>query len=120
MCGSIVLQSAGPRENQYREGIRMQVWSKCTAEVLYYDAEPAVTNEEGYIVRLSDETIEVAYDDDDGPVCYRGKNKGDGHFSLSAPEREGKASLHRFPDSNFLEGYWLEGGVRGMWRISLK
>jgi hypothetical protein len=119
MCGSIALQSTGPLENKPWEGIRMQVWSKCTAEVLYYDAEPAITNEEGYIVRLSDETIEVAYDDDDGPVCYRGKNNGDGHFSLSAPERDGKASLHCFPDSAFLEGYWQEGGVRGMWRICL-
>jgi hypothetical protein len=97
----------------------MQVWSKCTAEVLYYEAEPADTYEEKYIVRLSDDAIEVAYDDDDGPVCYRGKNNGDGHFSLSAPERQGKASLHRFPDSEYLEGYWEEGGATGMWRLQL-
>ncbi len=98
----------------------MQVWSKCTAEVLYYNADPAKTYEEKYIVRLSDETIEVVYDDDDGrPVCYQGINNGDGHFNLLAPECDGKATLHRFPDSGYLEGYWREGGEKGMWRIRL-
>jgi hypothetical protein len=120
MCGSIALQSAGQLENQHWEGIRMQVWSKCTAEVYYFDAEPAALEKEKYIVRLSDEIIEVVYDDDDGhPVCYRGINNGDGHFNLLAAECDGKATLHRFPGSEYLEGYWREGGEKGMWRIRL-
>ena len=98
----------------------MQIWKNCTADILYYDETAASLNDEGYIVRLSDDHIEVAYDDDEGAVCYRGKNNGDGHFNLTAPERNGRTTLHFFPGSHFMEGYWLEGDVRGMWRIHLK
>lgn len=98
----------------------MTTWNNCTADILYYDGTPADTNDEGYIVRLTDDWIEVAYDDEDGAVCYRGKNNGDGHYDLTAPERAGRASLHCFLGSHFLEGYWQEGGRCGMWRIHLK
>lgn len=98
----------------------MEIWKNCTADVLYYDERPAYINDEGYIVRLYDDRIEVAYDDDEGAVLYQGKNKGDGHFDLAAPERNGRASLHFFPNSHFMEGYWQEGDSRGMWRIHLK
>lgn len=98
----------------------MQIWTKCTADILYYDGRPTITDDKGYIVRLSDDSIEVSYDDDEGAVCYKGKNNGDGHFNLTAPERSGRASLHCFPNSHYLEGYWDEGGARGMWRIFLK
>ncbi len=97
----------------------MTTWKHCTADILYYDDTEAMTNDEGYIVRLSDKTIEIAYDDDDGAVCYRGTNNGNGHFELTAPERSGHASLHCFPDSHFMDGYWQEGESRGMWRIRL-
>lgn len=97
----------------------MQIWKKCIGEFLYYDARAAVVNDSGYIVRLSDDVIEVSYDDDEGAVCYKGKNNGDGHFDLKSRERNGVASLHRFPNSQFMEGYWREGDYRGMWRIRL-
>jgi hypothetical protein len=101
----------------------MQIWKNCTADVLFYDETPAYINDEGYIVRLSDDSIEIAYDDDEGAVCYRGENNGDGHFNLTSTERSGRASLHYFPNSHFMEGYWQEGEkpqTRGMWRIQLK
>ncbi len=98
----------------------MTTWSNCTADILYYDGTPTDTNDAGYIVRLTDDMIELAYDDDEGAVCYRGKNNGDGHFDLTATERAGRASLHCFPGSHFLEGYWQEERCRGMWRIQLK
>lgn len=98
----------------------MITWKSCTADILYYDGRPVITKDEGYIVRITDETIEVAYDDENGAVCYRGKNTGDGHYDLTAVERHGRASLHAFPNSLFLEGYWNEGETRGMWRIELK
>jgi hypothetical protein len=87
----------------------MQLWKNCTADILFYDETPAYINDEGYIVRLSDVSIEIAYDDDEGAVCYRGKNNGDGHFDLAALERKGRASLHFFPSGHFMEGYWQEG-----------
>lgn len=98
----------------------MKVWKNCTADILYYDDRPAVVNDEGYIVRISDDSFEIAYDDIEGAVCYHGKNNGNDHFDLAAPERNGRASVHRFPNSAFIEGYWQEGGIRGMWRIHLK
>lgn len=102
----------------------MPVWKKCTADILFYDETPAFTNDEGYIVSLSDDgSIEVTYDDSEGTACYRGKDIGHGHFELADPERNGRASLHYFPNSHFMEGYWQEGdhpNIRGMWRIQLK
>jgi len=97
----------------------MQNWTHCTADIYYSDERTSVLNDEGYIVRLTDETIEIAYDDDEGAVCYRGKNAGNGHFHLKAPERNGEASLHCFTGSQYLEGYWHEDDSRGMWRIYL-
>ena len=97
----------------------MQTWTKCTADILYHDARTPLLNDSGYIVRLSGKTIEVSYDDDEGAVCYKGENNGDGHFDLTAPERKGRASLHCFPNSHYMEGYWQEGDTRGMWRIRL-
>lgn len=98
----------------------MTVWNNCVADVIYYDEIVAVTNDEGYEVRIDGAEIVVSYKDDEGWVEYRGKENGAGHFELAAPEREGRASLHRFQDGNTLEGYWVERGYRGMWRIALQ
>ncbi len=96
----------------------MEIYRNCPVDILYYEKE--ASQSDTYIVRISDTSIEVAFDDDDGPVCYKGKNDGSGHFLLEAPEREGRASLHKFPKGKFLEGHWMESGYRGMWRITLK
>jgi hypothetical protein len=96
----------------------VQVWKNCSIDTLYYTDRPADVDEKGSIVRLTDDYLEVAYDDG-GPVVYRGKNNHDGHFNLIAPEVKGKASLHFFPNSNIMEGYWIEDGVQGMWRVRL-
>ncbi|WP_078198935.1 hypothetical protein [Cupriavidus necator] len=70
------------------------------------------------IIKISDEEILVEYEYD-GVQQYRGRNNGDGHFELVAPELKGRASLHMFPGSSILEGSWVEGSYRGMWRIEL-
>ncbi len=98
----------------------MTTWSNCTADILYCDGRPADTNVEGYIVRRTDDMIELAYDDEEGAVCYRGKNNDNGHYDLTATERSGRTSLHCAPDHRFLEGSWHEATYRGMWRIHLK
>jgi hypothetical protein len=97
----------------------MQTWSSCTADIYYNDGSPSVTDDACYIVRIDDDNVEIAYDDCEGAVCYRGKNTGDGHFELTAPERDGHAVLHRMPGSIHLHGYWKESGYQGMWRITL-
>ncbi len=97
----------------------MEIYKNCATTILYFDGDPAA-EDHGYLVRISEGSVEIAYDDDEGPVCYRGKNPGNGHYLLEAPERRGRATLHRMPGSKIMEGYWEEDGYRGMWRILLK
>jgi hypothetical protein len=61
----------------------------------------------------------VSYEDDRGVVNYKGEGKGPGHFALESLERNGKATLHMFEGSTILEGFWIEEGWKGFWRITL-
>lgn len=70
-------------------------------------------------VRMGDGHIEVSYDEDDGPVRYSGTEIGTGHFRLKSTEAEGEATLHMFPGSRIMEGYYVERGESGLWRIEL-
>lgn len=86
---------------------------------LYYDKTPAETKC-ACTVRIGDGLIELSYDDDDGGIVrYIGTEEGQGHFHLKAPEVNGKATLHSFDGSEVLEGFWVENGERGMWRVTL-
>lgn len=95
----------------------MAIFKNCKMSLLWYSAE-ASAEQEPCIVKIDDQEILVEYEDD-GLVQYKGKNNGDGHFELNSPDVEGHASLHMFPNSNVLEGSWVEGKRRGMWRIVL-
>lgn len=69
-----------------------------------------------------DGEIEVSYrcsSNENGYTSYEGKAQGDGHYLLESVTPAGRASLHRFPDSLILEGYWEEDDAQGMWRIEL-
>lgn len=82
----------------------------------YFAAEEATLNTP-CTVEINEKTISVRYEEDEGgSVNYAGKNDGNGHFRLSGSDG-GKASLHMFPDSNILEGYWTANTCSGMWRI---
>lgn len=85
---------------------------------VFYDETPANEGEECEI-RIDGNEIVVSYEDDDGVVIYRGKDEGHGHFVLECPERQARATLHQIPESRFLEGFWIEEGYRGFWRITL-
>lgn len=101
----------------------MTIWRNVIADTYYADRREPVLSQRGVgiEVRIDESEIVVSYEDEDGIVIYRGNNDGSGHFALNAPERDGKASLHRFPpDGNILEGSWVEDGARGMWRIELR
>lgn len=95
----------------------MTIWNHCRMSTLYYSDDAAEENCP-CVVKITDEEILVEYEDE-GLQQYRGRNDGSGHFLLTAPELEGRASLHRFADADLLEGSWTEGGYRGMWRIEL-
>lgn len=72
-------------------------------------------------VRIDSGEILVTYKDLDGSsAVYRGKEIGSGHFELKMDGGGGHASLHQFPNSQFLEGWWNEDEVgEGAWRIIL-
>ncbi|MCC5904557.1 MAG: hypothetical protein JJT87_21825 [Halomonas sp.] len=85
-------------------------------EILYHSDDES--EEYPCTVKIDGEKILIEYDSD-GIVQYEGENKGDGHFELKAVGFQGRATLHMFSESKFLEGSWIEEGVRGMWRIIL-
>lgn len=87
-------------------------------DTIYYD-ETAADEREECEVRFDNENIVVSYCDPEGPVIYTGTDHGHGHFVLECPERHAKATLHQIENSRFLEGYWIEDGARGFWRIML-
>lgn len=97
----------------------MSNWKQALMDTAYYGEDSAAVNEECEVL-LEDGKLSVRYEDEDGWVTYSGKENGEGHFDLFCPERDGRASLHCFPASALLEGFWREEGARGFWRISLK
>ncbi len=70
-------------------------------------------------IQLRPGRISVRYKISGEQTVYQGRDKGEGHYVLESDEPSGRATLHRIPDSQVLEGYWEEGGGTGMWRIEL-
>ena len=96
----------------------MTIWKNSKMTILYFDERPSTDLH--CIVSLDEREIIVKCDDGE-PERYSGKNDGSGHFQLTRDgDNKDKSSLHRFPDSLIMEGYWTEDGGRGMWRIELK
>lgn len=100
-------------------GGNMTVWKNAKVDTVYYDETEADEGDDCEI-RIDGDQIVVSYEDDEGVVLYKGKNHGNGHFQLSSPERNGKATLHMFEGSKILEGFWIQDGNKGFWRISLE
>lgn len=71
-------------------------------------------------VRIDEDLVIIEYIHDNLEQCvYRGHSIGTGHFRLKADGFRGDATLHRFEESNILEGFWIEEAQQGMWRIRL-
>lgn len=87
-------------------------------DIVFYDETPADEGEECEI-RIDGNEIVLSYKDDGSVVIYKGKDEGHGHFVLECPEKQAKATLHQIPKSKFLEGFWIEEGDKGFWRIIL-
>lgn len=97
----------------------MTVWSNSRADIFYYndDADCGDPCE----VKIDNGRIVVSYEDEGGGyIVYEGSENGAGHFELSAPSVNGRATLHMFNGNKVLEGWWDEEGTRGMWRIFLR
>ena len=96
----------------------MTVYKNCL--MTGYDAEPGVEETECE-VNINEDKIVVSYfyEETKSPINYIGKASGDGHYLLECQIVKGQATLHRFPNGNILEGFWVEDGYEGMWRIEL-
>ena len=92
------------------------IWKNCKTDVFYYEGPADSYKSE---VKFDGNRIVVSYKDEDGYTTYDGESTGDGHFELSSPRAAGRATLHVLEKGRILEGYWEEGGDKGMWRISL-
>jgi hypothetical protein len=71
-------------------------------------------------VEIRGSKIVVSYEQHDGLVVYEGEEIAPGHFELACARKSGRATLHRVPGGNLLEGHWVQGRDQGMWRIQLK
>jgi|SRR3990170_6091423 len=99
-------------------GGHVQVWYNCEVASLSYDAEVVYFSCE---VKIDNNNILVSYIQEGKPtaIIYKGTEHESGHYELSSKEVKGRATLHRFKGSKFLEGWWQEDGAQGMWRIAL-
>lgn len=93
------------------------IWPNSKYTSLWYSGD--VYADQPCRVRIGDGHIEVTYEQDDGLVRYSGTEIGSGHFKLKSTEVEGEATLHMFQGARVMDGYWVEGQARGMWRVEL-
>lgn len=96
----------------------MTIWNDSKMTTVFY-TEDAASENYPCVVKITEDKILVEYEGEDGLVQYCGANDGSGHFTLTCDEVKGRASLHCFTGSSILEGHWVEGGYRGMWKIEL-
>jgi hypothetical protein len=96
----------------------MKFWPNSEMKTFFGDKTPVDIGK--CQVRLGDHRIEVIYEYDPGEEeVYEGEEIGEGHFELKARIGNGKGNLHRFSNGKILDGWWLEDGDEGMWRITL-
>jgi hypothetical protein len=95
----------------------MAIWKNCRMDSFYYDR--AAIAGHPCEVRIDGTEIVVSYKWDGEWVSYNGSEVGEGDFELTCDEKRGHAYLYRRRDSAHLDGYWMEDGERGMWRITL-
>ena len=102
--------------------------TRFAAEMDWYGADGSVETKVPCFVDLSSPSIRVAYDIEGIGYSYSGQDQGFEHYKLTYNNGPGNATLHRFirtddrgatEVSQVLEGHWVEGGLRGMWRVQL-
>jgi len=107
------------KRNEVTEGNDIVVYQNSKMDTVYYDNDAAAEGDDCE-VKIGNNEIIVSYEEGDGFAMYRGREISQGHFELQYPENNGKASLHMFAGSKILEGFWIEDGAKGFWRIYLE
>lgn len=98
----------------------MTLWPNAKMDV--YRGDGASYGQRCQVRIEEDGTIVLTYEDEEynnSSIEWKGGKIGDGHFELSFARGSGKGTLHRTPDDEYLEGFWIEDGQEGMWRIDL-
>ena len=70
-------------------------------------------------VRIGEGMVSLTYAYSGGEQTYAGTEIGEGHYKLETSAGDGKANLHHFKGGQILDGWWVEHGHEGMWRITL-
>ncbi|RUR99447.1 hypothetical protein [Pectobacterium polaris] len=97
----------------------MELYKKSRMDTLYYNDEPAYTDEL-CSVSISNGIIEVSYMRGSERIRYIGPETSQGHFELTGNDgTNSKATLHRFPNGKVLVGKWRYDNYRGLWQITL-
>lgn len=88
-------------------------------KLIIYRGDNSPAEKVACIITFYGSGIELKYDLEENVFfCWTGVEQGQGHYILNAA-KGGKATLHQLNNSKYLEGFWAEGGSRGMWRIEV-
>ena len=96
------------------------------SEMRTYYADHREFEDSNCLVRFSDggQTLSVIYtDQNNAQAKYTGPDSGGGHYTVVCPEYDGRGTLHLSCDLDgeiTLEGWWLQEGSEGMWRIEVE
>jgi len=96
----------------------MEAWNEVKLDIGFYDDERALLGVK-CDVRVVSNSLSVNCRFLEEEVTLHGLRNGQGHYHLVAPDGSMQATLHRFKDSQILEGFWTRRGRRGFWRIQL-
>jgi hypothetical protein len=96
----------------------MEAWNDAKLDIGFYDDQRALLGLK-CDVRAVGSSLSVNCRFLEEEVVLHGLRNGQGHYHLVAPDGSMQATLHRFKDSQILEGYWTRRGRRGFWRIQL-
>lgn len=104
----------------YRKNYGERMNKLKTVSIKDYSNDDPESYYEGFI-RINDGTIFVSYEIDGEEISWKGIEIGAGHFKLLKSGCENsKASLHRFENSNILEGHFFDDTESGMWRFHVE
>ena len=84
----------------------MPTWKNCTCDIYYRD-EGSELNAPGYEICINGDQLTISFQGTQGRIAYRGSDLGGGHYELTTDLIEGRASVHRAPNSEVIEGSLL-------------
>lgn len=96
----------------------MEAWNDAKFDIGFYDDQRAILGQKCE-VRVMGSSLSISCQFLEEAVALHGLRNGQGHYHLVAPDGGMQATLHRFKDSQILEGFWKRRGRRGFWRIQL-